>query len=152
MVRNKNIKNNKALWSKNEKRGLNATLLVFLLVILVFLSIPIFKEIENQKVLKNLMNQEIAFQSVCSVSNEIKFEKLNPVKIDNKTYWVCCSRCRAKLISNSNILRFATDPFSNKKLDKATAAIRQNPKNIGTVLYFKTKDNAAKFNLEREKL
>lgn len=145
----KNSQNkNKELWSKKEKRGLIITGLVFLLIIIVFSSAPIFKERENQKVFENFMNQEIPFQKVCAVSNEIKFEELNPVIIENKTYWVCCPRCRAKLISNSNVVQFAVDPYSKEKINKADAVIMQNPKKKGNVFYFKVKQNFTKFNTE----
>lgn len=150
MKRKKNIESkNKELWSKSEKRGLMVTGLVFLLMILIFFSFPIFKEHENQQVLENLMNQEIPFKEVCVVSNEIKFEELEPVIIENKTYWVCCPKCKAKLIRNSNTIRFAFDPYLKVKLNKADAIIIQNPEKKGKVLYFKSKYNYTKFNLER---
>ena len=149
MKRKKNIgSKNKKLWSKGEKRGLLVSGLVFLLIILIFLSVPIYREHESQKVLENLMNQEIPFQEVCVVSNEIKFEELEPVIIENKTYWVCCPKCKAKLIRNSNTIRFAFDPYLKEKLNKADAIIIQNPENKGKVLYFKSKENLEKFNIE----
>ncbi len=145
--KNKGSKN-KELWSQREKKGLMAIGLVFLLIILIFFSVPIYREHESQKVLDNLVNQEIPFKEVCVVSNEIKFEELEPVIIENKTYWVCCSKCKAKLIRNSNTIRFAFDPYLKEKLNKADAIIIQNPENKGTVLYFKSKENYTKFNLE----
>lgn len=149
MKKRKNIGNkNKELWSQREKKGLIATGLVFLLIVLIIFSIPLFREHENQKALDNLMNQEIPFKEVCVVSNEIKFEKLEPVIIENKTYWVCCYKCKAKLIRNSNTIRFAFDPYLKVKLNKADAIIIQNPEKKGTVLYFKSKEILEKFNIK----
>lgn len=149
MKRKKNIQiKNKELWSKQEKCGLMIAGLVFLLIIIVFSSVPIFKESENQKILEDLMNKEIPFQKVCAVSNEIKFVELNPVIIENKTYWVCCSSCKAKLVSNGNVVRFTIDPYSKAKLNKADAIAFQNPKKKGKVLFFESIKNYEKYMAE----
>lgn len=80
---------------------------------------------------------------VCML-NEMVFEKVQiPVIVDGKTYYGCCETCREALQKNPE-KRYAIDPVTGAKVDKAVAIIASNAD--GAVLYFESMENLDYYN------
>lgn len=112
---------------------IRAIVISFLMFAAVFASAA-----ENWKVVKN--------KEVCMVTNVHFARPQIPVEQEGKTYYGCCENCKAT-IQNDKSARSATDPNTNKQVDKATATIAANDK--GEVLYF---ENAASFKKYQSKI
>lgn len=50
-------------------------------------------------------------------------DQMTPVAIAGKTYYVCCQGCKDTLMKDPAKERFAIDPVSGKKVDKADAVL-----------------------------
>lgn len=107
----------------------------FTLVMLVALSA--FAEDEKQKVTK------VEPKNVCMINNASMANEQIPVEIDGKTYYGCCPMCKERL-EKDETSRYAIDPVSGKKVDKAKAVIGALPG--AKVLYFENIENLEKFN------
>ncbi len=95
------------------------------------------KQIEGLKWLKHTESKYI-----CMVNNK-RFDKVQiPTVVDGKTYYGCCSMCKAKL-EKIQAMRQATDPISGNIVDKATAIIGTAPD--GTAYYFEDEENMKQF-------
>lgn len=70
---------------------------------------------------------------VCMVNNTYMGKAQIPVEVDGKTYFGCCPMCKERL-ENEPDTRFAVDPVTGEKVDKATAVLAQDDE--GAVLYF----------------
>jgi len=81
-------------------------------------------------------------ENVCMVTNMVFPKKQIPVEQDGKTYFGCCENCKQTLATDV-ASRFATDPVSGLKVDKANAVIAA--KEDGSVIYFENKKNYLKF-------
>lgn len=81
---------------------------------------------------------------VCMVNNMYMGTGQIAVLINEKTYYGCCPKCVKDLNTDENT-RFASDPFSKKKVDKAMAFIIINPDMTGAVLYFESEQNVKKY-------
>ena len=66
------------------------------------------------------------------------------VQVDGKDYYGCCMGCKAKL-ENDPSSRFAIDPISGNRVDKAIAAIGTAPNK--DVYYFESLENFESFEL-----
>jgi len=135
---------NKELWSKSEKRVLTGIGAFFIIALVISLVVAFAKDQAARDMLRSYENKEISHNLVCSSGNQIKFGSLMPLKIKDKTYWICCDQCKARLLYNVNT-RYAVDPFSKNRINKADAIIIQNPKSNGMVLYFESMDNFLKY-------
>lgn len=65
-----------------------------------------------------------------------------PVQVDGKTYYGCCENCKASLTKDETV-RYAIDPVSGKKVNKATAIIAAD--SDGAVTYFENEVNFKKY-------
>lgn len=81
-------------------------------------------------------------KKVCMVTNMVFPRDQIPVSHDGKTYYGCCENCK-KTLSEDSTARFATDPISDKKIDKATAVIAA--RDDGSVIYFESKNTFKKY-------
>lgn len=80
---------------------------------------------------------------VCMVNDMHMGKKQMEVPFEGKIYYGCCAMC-VKRIPNDESVRKATDPFTGKKIDKASAyIISLNEK--GNVAYFESEENYKKF-------
>ena len=70
---------------------------------------------------------------VCMVNNQYMGRTQIPVQVAGKTYYGCCSMCKARLQSDASI-RTAIDPVTNAPVDKASAVIGKTAS--GSTLYF----------------
>ncbi len=81
-------------------------------------------------------------QYICMVNNK-RFDKVQiPTEVNGKTYYGCCSMCKAKL-EQSQELREAIDPVSGNTVDKATALIGTGPD--GAAYYFESEESMKAF-------
>ena len=89
--------------------------------------------------------KKVETSKVCMVNNTLFQKDQIPVQIADKTYYGCCKMCEAKLKSNEQA-RYAIDPVSKAKVDKATSVIGAD--NEGKVFYFENEENLKKFKVE----
>lgn len=75
----------------------------------------------------------------CMVANRVPGSPTIEVLIDQRTYYVCCKNCEARIRQNP-ALRYATDPLSHKRINKAEAFIAAL--DDGSIAYFETRENA----------
>lgn len=85
----------------------------------------------------------INHKAVCMVNNRYMGLDQIPVLVNDKTYCACCDKC-IRDINYDETLRFAIDPYSKAKVDKALAFITMSPTKRGTILYFESEENAKK--------
>lgn len=86
----------------------------------------------------------IEHKLVCMVNNRYMGSDQIPVSIQNKTYYGCCDKC-VKDLNTDESVRFAIDPLTKSKVDKALAFITMSPKEAGNVLYFESEQAAKKY-------
>jgi YHS domain-containing protein len=105
---------------------------ILILTVILFSSIVfagnVLEPVENEK--------------VCMVNDTFFGTTQIPVKVGSKTYYGCCENCKKTLKEDANS-RFAVDPVSKKKVDKATAVIGATKDN--RVYYFQSPANMKKF-------
>lgn len=80
---------------------------------------------------------------VCMINNRSMANEQIPVDVEGKTYYGCCPMCKERLAQDAST-RFAIDPVSGKKVDKAKAVIGALPG--AAVLYFENDANLKKYN------
>ena len=114
--------------------------------LLILISFLLLSNTNNEKISGNAIIDQVTIienKYVCMVNDDVYDAPQIPVPIDGKTYYGCCMGCKAKLENDINT-RYAIDPMSNNKVDKATAIIGQT--NSGKVLYFESQENFNKYN------
>lgn len=79
---------------------------------------------------------------VCMVNDRFFNSPQIPVLVDGKTYYGCCAACK-KTLNTDKSIRFSKDPVTGELVDKALAVI--GSKKDGSVYYFKSKNNLAKY-------
>jgi len=79
--------------------------------------------------------KRVPTETVCMINNEFMSKKQIPVKVDGKTYYGCCQACYTALKTDA-ATRYAVDPVSGNKVDKALAVIGALPD--GNALYFES--------------
>ena len=77
---------------------------------------------------------------VCMANNTYMGKKQIPVLIGGKIYYCCCKKC-IDTLKNGDTFRYAKDPYSGEKVDKATAFIVKRYKISDEVSYFASKEN-----------
>jgi len=85
----------------------------------------------------------VASDKVCMVNDRSMAMDQIPVEVDGKTYYGCCNMCKDRLAKDEAV-RFAIDPVSGKKVDKAKAIVGALPG--AEVLYFESIANLEKYN------
>lgn len=79
---------------------------------------------------------------VCMVNNQFIGRAQIPVEVAGRTYFGCCEMCKGRLTREAST-RTAVDPFSGRRVDKATAVIAQDPS--GAVVYFESEANFSSY-------
>ena len=103
-----------------------------------------FKEMHKSEkkeiYLNNLPSIEdtISHANVCMDDDLYSSNARTPVLVMNKTYYGCNQKA-LKYLSSNESLRFAIDPVSKARIDKATAVISIHPDRNGKVIYFASK-------------
>ena len=81
---------------------------------------------------------------VCMVDNEYKDSTQLSVELDGKTYFGCCQPCIEYLQSDESI-RFALDPLTKQKVNKADAFIAFKNDGSYKIQYFESEINYKKY-------
>ena len=79
---------------------------------------------------------------VCMVNNQFMGRPQIPIAVNGKTYYGCCEMCKTRLGQDPSS-RTATDPLTQKSVDKAVAVIAKRAD--GTVAYFESEQNFLKY-------
>lgn len=87
---------------------------------------------------------KIPNEFVCMVNNAFMGIPQIAVNVDGKTYYGCCDMCEQKL-KDSDAHRYAKDPLTGERVDKANAFIVLTAPNSYQVAYFASEDNFLKF-------
>lgn len=99
-------------------------------------------EIKPVNVQETALLEDVPSHLVCMVNNNFMGVDQIKVYVEGKIYYGCCADCEVKL-KNDEGQRFAIDPVTNEKVDKATAIIGKLKNN--KVLYFSSKENFEKY-------
>jgi YHS domain-containing protein len=84
------------------------------------------------------MLKKVDSPDVCMITNKFMGAKQIAVPIGKKVYYGCCEMCVGTL--NKDVKsRYAIEPLTGKRVDKATAVI--GAKKDGVVLYFENQNN-----------
>lgn len=93
----------------------------------------------------DMVYEFVANEKVCMRNNSYRAEIIPSVSIKNKFYYGCCESCTDFLAKNPEE-RYALDPISGTKVDKALAFILHSTEEvISKVYYFNSKENAKVF-------
>ena len=88
--------------------------------------------------------EAIRHDLVCMVNNMYMGSAQIAVPINGKIYYGCCAKCVQDLNADEST-RYAVDPFSKKRVDKAKAYILISPDMTGSVLYFESEKNVKEY-------
>ena len=98
---------------------------------------------KNEKVEEATVIESLPINQVCMINNAFMGKDQIPVPVGNKVYYGCCEGCVDKL-TNIEETRYATDPLTGQKVDKADAFVVLKPGG-STVLYFASKEHYLTF-------
>ncbi|MBI5453567.1 MAG: hypothetical protein HY956_02960 [Deltaproteobacteria bacterium] len=87
-------------------------------------------------------------RDICMVADRVPGYPTIEVPIDGRTYYVCCRNCEARIRQNT-ALRYAKDPLTRKKINKAEAFIAL--KGDGSVAYFESRESAEEYFAAKKK-
>lgn len=79
---------------------------------------------------------------VCMMNDKLFEKEQIAIEVEGKTYYGCCEMCR-DMLSKDAANRMATDPVSQKPVDKAAAVIGADPH--GMTYYFENEENLHTF-------
>jgi YHS domain-containing protein len=106
-----------------------------LALIMTLVAFPVFAA--GQKGDDNWL-KPVETKFVCMVNNRVFNTPQIPIEVGGKTYYGCCPMCK-EMLAKDDSKRSATDPVSNKPVDKATAVIGSDVH--GMVYYFENEEN-----------
>lgn len=86
--------------------------------------------------------RQVSASKVCMINNEVFDKTQIPVEVEGKTYYGCCEMCEEKL-QNDEGARFAYDPVSKNRVDKASALIGAD--SAGKVFYFESEQTFKRY-------
>lgn len=72
-------------------------------------------------------------RTVCMVNDRAMGKPQIPAQVGEQTYSGCCEMCKTRLALDAEV-RYATDPVTGERVDKASAVDAERPD--GSVLYF----------------
>jgi YHS domain-containing protein len=87
--------------------------------------------------------ERVEAKKVCMVNDAVFPSDQIPIEVKGRTYYGCCEMCKGRL-SNDPQVRWAVDPVSKKRVDKALAVIGAKPD--GKVLYFESEKTLRQYN------
>lgn len=115
---------------------------IALIAIMTFaISMTAFAAEEFRKLTK------VESKQVCMINEQYMKKDQIAVDVEGKTYYGCCAMCVERL-SKSEKSRYAVDPISGKKVDKAVAVIAADED--ANVFYFENEKNLEKYNAKAE--
>ena len=89
------------------------------------------------------MLRRVPVERVCMMNNQDMGKDQIPVPVGDKMYYGCCAGCVKALTENANDIRYAKDPVSGARVDKATAVIGALPDN--RAFYFESEETFDRF-------
>ena len=90
---------------------------------------------------------KVESKQVCMINEQYMKKDQIAVDVEGKTYYGCCAMCVERL-SKSEKSRYAVDPISGKKVDKAAAIIAADED--ANVFYFENEKNLEAYNAKAE--
>ena len=115
---------------------------VLLVLVLFFMFNSKENNITGKTVLDNKLTK-VESEYVCMVTDKLFDSPQIPVEINDQTYYGCCMGCKAKL-ENYPETRYAIDPVTNNKVDKAKAIIGLTSSD--QILYFESQETFNEYN------
>lgn len=101
------------------------------------------QELTPKEIPTTQKDRHVPTDEVCMVNDMHMGKKQMEVPFEGKIYYGCCAMCVERIPKDESV-RKATDPFTSKKIDKASAyIISLNEK--GNVAYFESEENYKKF-------
>lgn len=91
--------------------------------------------------------QRVEPHTVCMVNDRAMGKPQIAVEVDRKTYYGCCEMCKQRL-AQEEAVRYAIDPVTGARVDKASAVIAERPD--GSVLYFESAETFDRFGKQDE--
>jgi YHS domain-containing protein len=116
---------------------MKASRFVVAIALVVAAFVGVAEEKSNDKVVP------VESKNVCMINDRSMANEQIAVPIDGKTYYGCCAMCKERLVKDE-ASRYAIDPVSGKKVDKAKAVIGALPG--AAVLYFESVENFQRYN------
>src|SRR5687767_11987403 len=132
LARRRNSSRFVAFWS-----GMKISRIVLAVMLALAAFAGLAEEASNDKVVA------VESKNVCMINDRSMANEQIPVEVEGKTYFGCCPMCKERLVKDE-ASRFAIDPVSGKKVDKAKAVIGALPG--AKVLYFESKENLERYN------
>jgi len=117
--------------------GMKARRFVLVVMVVAAAFAGLADETANDKVVL------VESKNVCMINDRSMANEQIPVEVDGKTYFGCCPMCKERLVKDE-ASRFAVDPVSGKRVDKAKAVIGALPG--ARVLYFESKESLERYN------
>jgi YHS domain-containing protein len=130
-------------WWRNSSRlrvfwsDMKASRFVLAVALVIGAFVGVADEASNDKVVA------VESKNVCMINDRSMANEQIAVEVEGKTYYGCCPMCKERLVKDE-ASRFAVDPVSGKKVDKAKAVIGALPG--AKVLYFESKENLERYN------
>lgn len=109
-------------------------------LLVVALSLPLYGQAPAVQTPAGI--QKADPKRVCMIHNQMFKGDQISVPVEGRTYYAYCDMCKTQLEKDAEV-RFAFDPVSNKKVDKARAVIGVLPDD--TVLYFESEKTFEKY-------
>ena len=116
---------------------MKASRIVIAIALVLAAFIAIADDASNDKVVP------VESKNVCMINDRSMANEQIAVPIDGKTYYGCCPMCKERLVKDEES-RYAIDPVSGNKVDKADAIIGALPG--AKVLYFENQKNFDRYN------
>ncbi len=101
-------------------------------------------ETKTEQTKAHLKQVEVRF--VCMQNNKAFDKEQVPVTIDGVVYFGCCDNCN-KTLSSKEENRYALDPVSKKRINKAEAIVGAAADN--SIYYFESVENLKAFDPEK---
>jgi len=103
------------------------------------------KTIDSKKTMTEMKGfAKIESSKVCYVNNKFMGIEQIPVEFEGKLYYGCCEGCVAKIKTMPEV-RYAIDPQTGNKVDKALAYIVLKPHGNNDVLYFESEKSYSNY-------
>lgn len=143
---------NKNPKKRREEIFINVFAVIFFGGVLIWIITEIYNDAMSEKRMKDQylaslpgFQDTISHSKVCMVDDFFQGDSPGiPVVVKNNTYYGC-SREASEDLAKIDSFRFAIDPVSKNKVDKATAWIVIHPDKDGKVIYFGSKETYQKF-------
>lgn len=103
-----------------------------------------FEADEQYKAALPKPGEAVRHDLVCMVNNMYMGSAQIAVPINGKIYYGCCAKCVQDLNADEST-RYAVDPLSKKRVDKAKAYILISPDMTGAVIYFESEKNVKEY-------